>query len=245
MQAERYFVLLITEEGVSEEYKRLQLNISPVAPLSPSALPAAPGDHHSLRATSTPDHTRAGRRTQLKGWNSSFYWTSGLTHINYSTLSSRITESFISYLSKATYQPTAFRLQSLPSAKVEPSHAQTRTTAAPLYSPTLMAAAPLMGAWISGAVGIAPSTLLPRACRRSWAKFSHRATWIPPCIPGQGRWQAKCLYLCPALWWEAIRKYLQANIEVCYPHCCRGLRLFRNGPKRQVWAHKQTFSNRN
>lgn len=124
-------------------------------------------------AMSTSDHTRASRHSQLKGWNSSFYWTSGLTHINYSTLSSRITESFISYLSKTTYQPTAFRLQSLPSARVEPSHVKTWITAAPLSSPTLMAAAPLMGAWTLGAAGIAPSTLLLWTGRGSLAEFNH------------------------------------------------------------------------
>lgn len=125
---------------------------------------------------STPDHTRASRRTQLKGWNSSFYWTSGLTHINYSTLSSRITESFISYLSKATYRPTAFRLQPLLSAKVEPGHAQTWTTAAPLSSPTLKAAASLMEAWTSRAVGISPSTPQLWAEGGTLAEFNHSAT---------------------------------------------------------------------
>lgn len=125
-------------------------------------------------AMSTSDHTRASRHSQLKGWNSSFYWTSGLTHINYSTLSSRITESFISYLSKTTYQPTAFRLQSLPSARVEPSHVKTWITAAPLSSLTLMAADPLMGAWTLGAAGIAPSTLLLWTGRGSLAEFNHR-----------------------------------------------------------------------
>lgn len=113
------------------------LNINPVDPLSstrdsvPCLLLLGTGDHCSASATSTPDHTRASRHTQLKGWNSSFCWTSGLTHINYSTLSSRITESFISYLSKTTYQPTAFRLQSLPSAKVEPSHVKNMNNSSP------------------------------------------------------------------------------------------------------------------
>lgn len=109
------------------------LNINPLVPLNPTGNSApftAPRDHCLASATGTPDHTRASRHMPLKGWNSSFYWTSGLTHINYSTLTSRITESFISYLSKTTYQPTAFRLQSLPSAKVEPSHVKTWITAA-------------------------------------------------------------------------------------------------------------------
>lgn len=113
------------------------LNINPVDPLSstrdsvPCLLLPGTGDHCSASAMSAPDHTRASRHTQLKGWNSSFYWTSGLTHINYSTLSSRMTESFISYLSKTTYQPTAFRLQSLPSAKVEPSHVKNMNNSSP------------------------------------------------------------------------------------------------------------------